>query len=83
MKFFRNKEIARVKKIRAVRIRLEIHDPTEKVDIEFQNEAGDRLTLELTPQQAGTLSQELANAYEAINPPLRRSQNFSQWDGMS
>lgn len=85
MKFFggrRSTEDTHVRNIRAVRA-MYIGPDQQEVNVTFRNEANDILTLRLTPQQTYTLINELQAAYEAINPPLRRSDQFSQWDGMS
>lgn len=81
MKFFKGKEDTMVKAIRAVRAKF-IDPNTNEVHIDFVNEAGDKLQLRLTPDQARTLCQELGHAYEAINPPMNRGQHYSQWQGM-
>jgi len=81
MKFFKGKEDTYVKKIRAVRAKYVDPDHNE-INIDFVNEAGAQLTLRLKPEQARTLINELSNAYEAINPPLRRGNNYSDWQGM-
>lgn len=82
LKFFKGKEDCHVRAIRAVRARFVGPDYNE-IDVEFLNEDKERLTIHLTPEQARALYEELGNAYQAINPPLNRSQHFSQWDGMS
>lgn len=80
-KFFREKESAHVKGIRAVRCEY-LSPDVQEVAIEFVAETGERLTLQLTPRQAFALVHDLQSAYEAINPPLNRSQGYSQWGGM-
>jgi hypothetical protein len=82
MKFFKNKESTPVKSIRAVRAVIDIHTRLEMVDVEFINSDGEKLTLNLTPSQAGKLSVELGHAYEAINPPLTRGGRAAEWQGM-
>lgn len=82
MKFFKGKEATRVKKIRGVRAKY-INPDHNEVNIDFVNEAGEQLTLQLTPDQARGLIGDMSAAYEAINPPLRRpGTNYSDWMGM-
>jgi hypothetical protein len=82
MNFFRkNRESTHVKKIRAVRA-VYLNPELQEVDVTFVNEAGDRLTLQLTVSQTFGLITELSNAYEAIVPSLGRGGRYATWDGM-
>lgn len=82
MKFFRGREATHVKAIRGVRA-MYLSPDHQEVNIEFLHEDGNRLTLQLTPEQTRGLIGDLVAAYEAINPPLNtRSNNYSTWLGM-
>lgn len=81
MKFFKGKESTLVKKIRATRA-VYLGPDQEEVNVEFVNEEGEKLTLRINPKQVPGLIGDLSAAYEAINPPLRRNSNYSDWQGM-
>lgn len=75
MKLFRKeRQSLRVKKIRAARA-VFLDQDVQEMEIEFETEEGDRLTLQFMPRLAPGLIQELTGAYEAINPPLSRQRN--------
>jgi hypothetical protein len=81
--FFKGKESAKVRQIRASRIKYIDPDHSE-VHIEFRAEDKSlpSLVLELTPTQTRALIGDLTAAYDAINPPLYRGTHESTWQGM-
>lgn len=42
------------------------------MELKLETELGDKVTLEMTPQQCHRLVTDLTNAYEAIFPPIIR-----------
>lgn len=68
-------------KIGAARALLLAPDQHE-IEITLELRGGAKLRLRLRPRLAAKLVQELSIAYEAINPPLRRSYNPADQIGM-
>lgn len=72
------KHSIRVKKIRASRA---VYHDSEilRIEIEIHTEYGDKLVLEMTPKQAHALISQTTVAYQAIFPPVRKSQEPYAW----
>lgn len=83
MRIFRKeRESLRVKKIKASRA-VFIDLDHQEIEITFQTEEGDILTLQLPTRLAHVLISEATSAYLAINPPLRTGSDYATWDGMN
>lgn len=70
--------------IRAARAKYKLINDVDGVEVEFITTDGDRLTLQIEPKFIPGLIGNLADAYEAINPPLkgRRDDNTAAFYGM-
>lgn len=82
MKFFGGKESVNVRSVGATRAVIDQTAEIEKVEIIFENDEGRKLSMMLTAKQAATLWHNLADAYEAINPPLKRGTKYAEYLGM-
>ena len=80
--FGKRRESLRIGGVKASRALFENHVGNQEVHIELVTEEGDILTLQIPPHHIPKLVMELSNAYEAINPPLRRNMGPADWYGM-
>jgi len=69
--FSRGRDSLKVKSIRGSRAVYESEE-IQRVELKLETELGDKVTLEMTPQQCHRLVTDLTNAYEAIFPPIIR-----------
>lgn len=71
--------------IRAARAKYKLINDVDGIEVEFITPDGDRLTLQIPPVFIPGLINNLADAYEAISPPLRsrRDDNQAAFYGMT
>jgi hypothetical protein len=70
-----------VDRFKAVRVVYEGPDHQE-VEITLKSKDGEVVTLYVRSHMVPALITELTNAYEAINPPMYRGNQASNWQGM-
>lgn len=82
--FGRNRENLTIMKCQAVRAMYQHpgNPETFEVEVKLLTDNGERLDLRLPSRAVPQLIQELSNAYEAINPPLRRGNWTAGNEGM-
>ena len=83
MVLFKGKTHLRLKRIRAARAIFESDLGHQEIELTVLTDDGDKIVFQMPPQLAHRLVNEISNAYEAINPPLRRGGEYAVWDGMN
>ncbi len=83
MKIFgKERENLRVKKIRASRAVIALHEEVVECTISMITEDDERLDLVIPDKWLPFLIQDLTMTYEAIHPPLRSGSRQATWQGM-
>ena len=77
----RNREVVKVQKAIASRVVFHGIDHQE-IELRLVTEDGEKLTLIIPPRIVHKLVGEISNAYEAVNPPLRRGSGPADFLGM-
>jgi len=81
--FRERKDTYRVKFIWAYRVKYSTLVEREEIEMKFVSEEGDEISLLLSPNLTHLVVQQLSEAYETINPPLKRQSQLSSGEWQS
>lgn len=77
--FGRSKEVFPVSRIVATRA-LYVSDEIQRIEMKIELEIGETILVDMTPKQGHTLIRQLESSYNAIHPPITRTNpNSPSW----